>query len=145
LSLEHVTLRDHGPVWIVSAQAPPQPGQLVVRAGGSVLALRDGDPLVALIGANPAAELLSFIRWQGEGSLLLPETAVAAWQSPSGLTRPVREELLSVAGLVRGEIEFASDNPLAAASSRVTSWQAPLRSSQPPGILSGVPDLPLVP
>ena len=146
LLLEQVTLRDSGPVCAVRCdESSVQPGQLIVRSGGSVLALRDGDPLLALESALPANSLLAFIRWQGEGTLILPDSILAAWQRASGLTRSVDEDLLSAAGLIRGAIEFASDNPLASASSHAISWQAPLRSTQPPGILSGVPDLPLVP
>jgi len=144
--LEHTTLRETGPVCAIASEAAPaQPGQVIVQSGSSVLSLRDGDPLLCLTGSAPSATLLSFIRWNGEGSLMPTETTIAAWQRPGGLTRALDESLLPISGLVRGEAEFASENPGVAASSRLASWQAPLRSMRPPGISGGLPDLPRLP
>jgi hypothetical protein len=59
---------------------------------------------------------------------------ILAWRGPDGQQQIIDESSLSIAGLVRSEVTFAanaSDDPMA---SRLVRWQAPLQSSNPPGI-----------
>jgi hypothetical protein len=77
--------------------------------------------------------LLAAIRWDGEGSLVTPHTAVALWRSGAKKQQVLPEDALDVAGLVRSEVEFAGQAEGPPSASRVTRWQVPLRSADPPG------------
>ena len=78
--------------------------------------------------------LLGSIRWAGQGSLLAPQTPVIVWRGADGRERMVDESSLSIAGLVRSDVGFAGQPAADPAASRLTRWQAPLQSADPPGI-----------
>ena len=42
--------------------------------------------------------------------------------------------MVSMAGLVRSEVEFAGGVEAGPSASRATRWQAPLQSADPPGV-----------
>ena len=47
------------------------------------------------------------MRWTGQGSLVAPRVPMIAWRGPDGRQQAVDESTLSIAGLVRSEVEFA--------------------------------------
>ena len=82
----------------------------------------------------PYAAYAAIRRIRRQGSLVSPETAVAAWRDPHGVQRPLGDANVSIAGLVRSRIEFAGGDPSDPAANQLIRWQAPLRSPDPPGI-----------
>jgi hypothetical protein len=77
---------------------------------------------------------LQNLRWTGQGSLVTPATAIAAWQVPHQSPKTLDDAVVSIAGLVRSEVGFAGATPTGPAASRAERWQAPLQSADPPGI-----------
>jgi hypothetical protein len=133
LSLSQVTLRDGGPLLeCLAAHVDQQPVEIVVEATACVFSPRSGEPLVRCAGISPE-RLRGGLRWSGQGSLVTPQTPILNWRGPDGL-HTVDESALSIAGLVRSEVEFAGSVSSDPAGSRIVRWQAPLQSANPPGI-----------
>ena len=140
LLLEHVTARDTGPiVQIEGESAKAEAGLLAITANESTFALRDGAPLLLLSSESPPESLAERIDWQGQGSLVTNATPIAGWRSPDGELQPVEDEPLSVAGLVRSQVQFAGPAIGDSAASRTVRWQVPLQSADPPGIGDDLP------
>ncbi|MBI3837724.1 MAG: hypothetical protein HY288_07295, partial [Planctomycetia bacterium] len=55
------------------------------------------------------------------------------WHAADHQQHILPEDELDVAGLVRSDVAFAGEAEGAPAASRITRWQVPLRSSEPPG------------
>jgi hypothetical protein len=79
--------------------------------------------------------LFSQLRLSGQGSILSLEAPVALWQPEGRPALRLGDEEIEAAGLVRSPVVFAGENLSLPATSRVVRWQAPLASSDPPGIL----------
>jgi hypothetical protein len=134
--LGQVTSRGGGPLLeCLIPNAEPQPGEINVLATACAFVPQPDVPLMRLTGVELPERLLAAIRWSGQGSLVGPHVAMIAWQGPDGRQQALDESSLSVAGLVRSEVQFAgeasSGDP---AASRLIRWQAPLQSADPPGI-----------
>jgi eukaryotic-like serine/threonine-protein kinase len=133
LNLSQVTLRGSGPLLeCLAPHAEEQPVEITVRATACVFAPQTGEPLVCC-GAILPERLLGGLRWSGQGSLVTTQTPILNWKDTSGV-RTVDESALSIAGLVRSEVEFAGGLSSDPAASRIIRWQAPLQSADPPGI-----------
>jgi len=135
IELSWVTLRGTGPLLECRyRQIEGQPGRISIRATDCVLAPREQAALLAFAGDDPPGPLLESIQWTGQGSLVVPEVVIAQWQPSHGRNKTLDDASLSIAGLVRSKVQFAGNAESDPASSRVVRWQAPLRSSGPPGI-----------
>jgi eukaryotic-like serine/threonine-protein kinase len=133
LNLSQVTVRDTGPLLeCLAPRVDEQPVEIAVQATACVFAPKAGEPLVRCGGKSPE-RLLCGLRWTGQGSLVTPKTPILDWRGTDG-SRTVDESALSIAGLVRSEVEFAGKPSSDPAASRVVRWQAPLQSASPPGI-----------
>ena len=142
LDLSHVTLRGAGPLLEfmpgggeTAGQRPPAAaaGGISIQAAGCVLAPAANGALLLFHGPDSPEKSPAEVRWTGQGSLLAPDAAVAAWRRDDG-----REESFndagSISGLVRGAVEFAGNAGRNASASRAVRWQAPLLSPDAPGI-----------
>jgi hypothetical protein len=135
LRLTRVTLREAGPVLECRYEHAAEPaGEIAVEALRCVLAPGARTPLLLFDGPRAPGALLGNLRWQGQGSLVVPETLVAAWRGPDGRPRPLDEVEISIAGLVRSRVDFAGRIGSAGAESLAVRWQAPLATPDPPGI-----------
>ncbi len=144
IGLSQVTLRGGGPLLECCHGQIDRPGTISIRAVGCVFAPDSQAAVLVFVGsASPnlpdgLGPLLARIRWSGQGSLVLPDTPIAQWRRPDGEHRVLDDSLVSIAGLVRSDVEFAGtaqfdlgrSDP---AASRVVRWQAPIRSADPPG------------
>jgi hypothetical protein len=138
--LIHVTARETGPlVRIDYEELPAAIGQLTITAQESTLAPRSGEPLVLFAGPAAPEPLLAAMEWQGQGSLVTPETTIAACRFGNSALDPIADDDLSVAGLVRSQVGFAGESLTVSADSRTIRWQGALQSSEPPGIDDRVP------
>jgi len=114
-------------------------GQLAISTSDCVLSTRDGGALLQLLGTIDPGPILERVRWQGDGSIVPVDAALAEWYYDDGPSERIDEQGVSVRGLARQPIEFAG---LAATGSEasilVTSAGAELPGSQPgvpgPGI-----------
>ena len=132
LDLSQVTLRGGGPLLeCLAPHVDEQPVEITVRATACVFAPRSGEPLMRGGGTSPE-RLLAGLRWNGQGSLVTPQTPILNWRGAEG-QQTVDESAISIAGLVRSEVEFAGGPSSDPAASRVVRWQAPLQSANPPG------------
>jgi hypothetical protein len=135
LGLAQVTLRGSGP--LVECRIPrgeEQPGEIAVAATACVFAPAAGEPLVQFGGAAASQRLLSNLRWTGQGSLVTPDAPIVACRATDGQGRTVDESSLEIAGLVRSVVRFAGPPSSDPTTSRIEYWQAPLQSTNPPGI-----------
>jgi serine/threonine protein kinase len=138
--LIHVTARETGPLVRVDyEELPAAIGQLTITAQESTLAPRRGEPLVLFAGPAAPEPLLAVLEWQGQGSLVTPETTIAACRFGNSALDPIADDDLTVAGLIRSQIGFAGESLTATADSRTIRWQGALQSSEPPGIDDRVP------
>jgi hypothetical protein len=136
--LSRVTLRGGGALLACRYErAEDRPGEIAIRASRCALIIDDGQPLFLLDGPAAAEQLLRGIYWTGDGSLLSPKTTIAAWQGPDGKRLPMDDASISMAGLVRSTVEFAGQPDAGPAASRIIHWQAPLHSTDPPGMDAG--------
>jgi len=135
IALQRVTLRGGGPVLECRCGAlDEQPGEISIQAAGCAFVPGPGGALLLFAGSESPERILGSIRWTGQGSLVSPEAVIAAWRLPDGGERALDEAAVSIDGLVRSRVEFAGSADAAAAASRVIRWQAPLQSTDPPGI-----------
>jgi len=138
VALSRVTLRGGGALLACRYErAEERPGEIAIHASRCALIIDEGQPLLLLDGPTAAEQLLRGIYWTGDGSLLSPRTTIAAWKSPQGKLLPLDEASISMAGLVRSAVEFAGQPGAGPAASRITHWQAPLHSTDPPGMDPG--------
>jgi hypothetical protein len=134
LRLTHVTTRGRGAVLEcrygrLSDHAPA----ITVTAASCALALAPHGGLVIFSGSTRPESLVRGLTWQGEGSIVTPDTDMLLWRATGRRAQAWPEEELEIAGLVRSDLEFAGPADGPPANSRVTTWQVPLRSDDPPG------------
>ena len=135
LNLSQVTLRGGGPLLeCLTPRVEQQPGEIAVFSAACVFAPQSGEPLVRCSGTATPERLTRCLRWTGQGSLVTPNTPILTCQGPDEQPQTVDEASLAIAGLVRSEVGFAGELSSDPAASRVIRWQAPLRSSNPPGV-----------
>lgn len=134
IALERATLRETGPVLECRYEAMAgQPGPIVVQTDQSAFYPRPGGALLLMVGPEDPERLLESVQWTGQGSLMGVDAAVAAWQRPDGGSHVVDDARLAISGLARSPVEFAGPAEQGAEASRITHWQGPLRSADPPG------------
>jgi serine/threonine protein kinase len=135
VGLSAVTLRDSGPLLeCVYDHLEDQPGTITIQANGSAFVTAPQTALLSLVGPKAPEPLLSNIQWTGQGSLVAPKTIVAQWRRPDGKTQVLDDSAVSIAGLVQSAVEFAGSADASPAANRITRWQVPLQSPNPPGV-----------
>jgi len=133
IALDHVTLRGCGGVLEYRYRdVAEKPGEINVAATDSAFVLNDGEALLAFEGPDQPDRLLKSVQWNGQGCLLAPDTVVAAWHR-GGQSQRIQEDQIEVGGLVRSRVEFAGPIEIGPRACRITRWQVPLRSADPPG------------
>jgi hypothetical protein len=144
IALTQVTIRQGGPMLgCVCGRIADPPGDVAVEASGCAFVPAQGNPLLLFQGDDSPELLLRSIRWTGDGSLVAPATTIAAWQSAAAGRQALDDAKISIDGLVRSEVEFAGRPTSHPADSRIVGWQAPLRSTDAPGVdASRLPDCP---
>ncbi|MEX2112597.1 MAG: protein kinase [Pirellulales bacterium] len=144
IALQHTTTRgDCAVLECRYRQLEEELGAVVVTVIDSALVTNPQGALLILAGPERPEPLLRAISWNGQGSLVTAETAVAVWRGSEGREQPLPEDELEVAGLVRSDVTFAgaAHEPPPSAS-RITRWNAPLQSDSPPGCDTSVLFLP---
>jgi hypothetical protein len=135
ISLDHVTLRGDGAVleWQYGRQTN-QSSSVTIAAIECVFDAGAQGGLLLFSGSQRPEQLPRSITWNGQGSLVTPHTTIALWRNGDRKQQPLADDALEIAGLVQSALEFAGKPEGPPAASRVTRWQGPLRSSEPPGI-----------
>jgi hypothetical protein len=134
ISLARTTLRETDGVLDCPYQADlASPGPIVVQTVQSGLFPCRGKALLTLAGAEPPGRVVEAVEWSGEGSLIGMEAPVAVWRGPDAGVHPVDDSRLAISGVARSTVEFAGPPAQGPAASRITQWQGPLRSPDPPG------------
>lgn len=130
ITLDHVTARGNSPALECRAASDAPAGPMSICATDCVFDTSAG--LLVFWGVRPSQALAS-LTWTGHGSLVTPDTSMAVWAARGKSPQPLEEDAIDIAGLARCQVQFAAslDGPLGA--SRITEWQGPLRSSDPPG------------
>lgn len=135
VGLTAVTLRDSGPLLeCVYGRVEDQPGTITIQANGSAFVTSPQTALLSFVGPRAPEQLLSSIQWTGQGSLVGPKTVVAQWRRPDGKAQVLDDSAVSIAGLVRSAVEFAGSADASPSANRITRWQVPLQSANPPGV-----------
>jgi hypothetical protein len=133
ITLEQVTLRDGGPLlWFDLPRGVEQAGEISIVSTACAF-VTPQSPLVWATAASLPSPLFAAVHWTGQGSLVSPKVPIVVWRKSEG-QQVVDESSLSIAGLVRSEVQFAGPPSADPAASRLTRWQAPLQSADPPGI-----------
>ncbi len=149
IALNHVTLRGAGAVAevhdTVSLDAVPgdSVGPLQLSTVDCAFAPRAGGALL-WAAAPDATHCVRGIEWSGQGSVLTAGSTVAV-RSHAGRVEPLAETELAIDGLTTSRVEFAGTVDAGPAASRLVRWQAPLASTDPPGIGDDLPPLPPAP
>lgn len=135
LNLSAVTLRESGPLLECRYQEiDDRPGKILISAGQCAFVTGRDTALLRFSGPAPPDQVLRQLEWTGQGSLVSPECMIATWRLPDGSLRELDDSSASIAGLVRSAVEFEGAIELGPAASRITRWQGPLRSPNPPGV-----------
>ncbi len=108
-------------------------GEVTIEASGCVLAPRVQAALVTLTANAFPESLLQDMKWTGQGSVLAGQVLFGQWTGRDGARQTVDDATISIAGLVRGQVEFAGKCDGEPASSRVVDCQAPLQNSESAG------------
>ncbi len=132
LNLAQSTLRG-GPVLECQRSCAQRAGEIAISATACVFAPRSNQPLVRFTDVKALESFVTALRWTGQGSLVLPQVNVLTYATEGRHEKAVDEASLAIAGLVRSHVRFAgqTDDP---AANEVLDWQAPLQSTNPPGI-----------
>lgn len=137
LSLARVTARNSGPlVECRVGRAERTAGSIAIRANQCVWAIDPGSPLLVFEAAEEPQPLLASVSWSGQGSLLAPAATVVGWRDAARQIHPLNDARMTIAGLVRSEVEFAGSAGPDPGGSQAVRWQVPLRSPDPPGVNS---------
>jgi hypothetical protein len=143
LALDHVTMRgDSAVLECRYGRLDDNLGSITIGANDSAFAGNPRGGLLILAGTERPQPLMASLRWTGHGSIVTPQTALFVWRAAGRNQQSLAEEEVEVAGLVRSELEFAAAADGPPAASRVTDWQVPLRSTDPPGANTELLSLP---
>ncbi len=136
LSLSRTTLRDSGP--LLQCPCGPidsKPARLEIEATASVFMPAAENGLIVFSGRSSPQPLLQQLQWSGQGSLVAHKTPIAQWlRGPDSAAQTLSDDAIAIAGLVRGDVQFAAAAGVGIAASQITKWQAPLKSPHPPGV-----------
>jgi hypothetical protein len=134
IALDHVTTRgDCALLECRYRQLETEMGAIVLKVNDSALVTNPHGALLTFVGAERPTALLRSIAWNGQGSLVTDETAVAKWRDAAGRERVLAEDELEIGGLVRSDVSFAGAAHEPPQASRITHWNAPLQSDTAPG------------
>jgi hypothetical protein len=135
IGLRRFTLRGGGAVLECGYDTlANDPGKLTIQATDCAFLPAAGQGLTVFAGAEPPDRLLRNLAWSGSGSVIAPEAPLAVWRQPGGAVAPANDAGLEVAGLVRSGVTFAGDAAAGPSASGIVRWQAPLHSTDPPGV-----------
>lgn len=112
-------------------------GRIAIEAGDCVWDLHGrGAALFQVVSEHSPDEMgPGMIHMTGAGSLANSDLIVGTWLNPAtGEALPLGPGFAAVEGIAAGEFEFAGTLGPHPDDSAVTSWRAPRRSSNPPGI-----------
>jgi hypothetical protein len=134
LELAGVTLRNAKSLLEFSQdRSTSTPGRVTIRADRSVFAPASGGALILFRGDGAPEPLLENLSWSGEGCLVTPTAPVAARQAGALAVERLDDSAAAIAGLVLSDVEFAAPSDLDPANSELLRWNAPLRTTDPPG------------
>ncbi len=143
--LRHATLRSAVALLELHARgSSDEAGPIQVKADECAFAPRQGGALLLVAGTADPRTTARALDWSGQGSVLTPNTTVAA-REDRGQLQPLAETEISIDGLVSNRVEFAGLASTGPGGSRLIRWQAPLESADPPGIDAAVPPWPSLP
>jgi serine/threonine protein kinase len=134
VQLARTTLRGSGPLLECRHGKTAAPGKITIRTTGCALLHKDESPLLHYVGEASPEPLLKQITWEGQGSLVGPRSAIAGWLHPDGRRETLDDAAVAIDGLARSDVDFAGPAGPDPSTSRVTRWQAPLQSTDPPGV-----------
>ena len=135
ITLAHSTIRAGGRLLECHYdRADETAGEINITAESSVFATGRGAAVLQFLGPIAPDHLFPHFRLGGQGSILSPDTRLAEWLTPNGVTNPLDEASLSVSGLTRGKIRFAGPIEQGVEANGVVGWEGPSVSPDPPGI-----------
>jgi hypothetical protein len=134
VSLSQVTLREADSLLDCRCgDISDPPGEIGIEASGCVLAPRAQAALVMLSSDEFPARLLHELKWSGQGSVVAGQAVFGQWRRRDGVRRTIDDATISIAGLVRGEVEFAGKLDGDPANSQVVNCPAALQDSDAAG------------
>jgi len=108
-------------------------GEIGIEASGCVLAPQAQAAIISLTSESFPGSLLHEVKWTGQGSVVAGQVVVGRWCRRDGGRQTIDDATISIAGLVRGEVEFAGKFDGDPANSQVVNCQAPLQDSDSAG------------
>jgi hypothetical protein len=134
INLSQVTVRDANALVDCRCFSPDDhSGEISIDASGCVLAPRAQAALLTLTSDTFPRSLLHELKWTGQGSVVAGQVVFGRWCHGDGTRQTIDDATVSIAGLVRGEVEFAGKFDGNPASSQVVNCQAPLRDTDAAG------------
>jgi eukaryotic-like serine/threonine-protein kinase len=134
LLLSQVTLRESDALLDCRCTGPDdRSGEIAIEASGCVLAPRRQAAIFIFTADVFPRQLLRRLKWSGQGSVLAGKADFGRWRQANGGSQTIDDATISIAGLVRGEVEFAGTFGGQPANSRVVNCQAPLQDSESAG------------
>lgn len=143
LNLQHVTLRDAGPLLLFRWHDPKiMPGTVQIETQDCVFDLAHA-ALIEAIGSKPPDSWLSSVRLLGEGSVASSEIQIAGWKAAIDESlEELNTSKMLIEGLSTGKFRYHAPLSLRPADSVIMEAQVPRKSADPPGIQSDkTPDL----
>ncbi len=135
LALKNVTLRGASSVLEIHDRgSADKPGTISLNAQLCIFEPSAGGTLLSFVGPTAPTALAKAIYWTGEGALVTPEAKIAQWDDSSGEATELNDAAFSIAGLVLSRVEFADAAEPVVESNVAQRWQAPLPTSEAPGI-----------
>ena len=134
INLSQVTLREADALLDCRCIELNDPsGEINIEASGCVFAPRAQAALLLLTSDTFPVPLLHEVNWTGQGSVVAGQVVFGRWNRRDGGRQTIDDATISIAGLVRGEVEFAGRFDGEPANSQVVNCQAPLRDSDSAG------------
>ncbi len=134
VNLSQVTLREADSLLDCRCGELADPsGEIGIEASGCVLAARTQAALFIVRSEVSPGPLLHEMKWTGQGSVVAGQVVFGRWCGRDGARQTMDDATISIAGLVRGEVEFAGRFDGQPANSRIVNCQAPLQDSESAG------------
>ena len=141
IRLDHVTLRESGSLlrcYLSSHSDNHKRMRLVIETVASVFHLHSGQtstPLVEFISPQLTTQDLSSLQIQGESTLANAPLLLAGWKSHAQASmQRLPETSFSIEGVLAAPFQFQGGLSREPVNSTLKSFEAPIRSSQTPGI-----------